>query len=239
MLEFVVGCPVYDRAWIMPRWFAHVEAACADLGVVPHYLFVGDPKDKATQTIIADSVTALNRTCHAIWVEEEPHEYRRDWRAERYEHMIMLRNKLLEGVRAISPDYFLSLDSDILLHKEAITYLVNAQTQYDFHAVGGKCFLTPIGTGTWAPSWANLSPEQTLLREDRQTILVCDCIMAIKLMTPKAYEVDYAFHQQGEDIGWSVAAREAGCYLGFDGRIANKHIMSPEHLDVYDDRVGF
>lgn len=239
MLEFIVGCPVYKRDWVLPYWFAHVEQACADLGVVPHYLFVSDPTDEPTQRVIEETVKALNRSCHAIYVEEPQHSGQRDWNAARYEHMIMLRNKLLEGVRALEPEYFLSLDSDILLHPEAITYLVNAQTQYDFHAVGGKTFLTPIGSGTWAPSWANLSAEQTLIREDRSTIMTCDCIMAIKLMTQKAYNVNYEFHPQGEDIGWSVAAKRAGCYLGFDGRIGSKHIMQPDHLHIVDDRVGY
>jgi hypothetical protein len=63
--------------------------------------------------------------------------------------------------------------------------------------------------------------------------------LAIKLMSPRAYNIDYRFHHQGEDIGWSVAATEKGLKLGWDGRICSKHVMAADQLQLVDPRCGY
>jgi hypothetical protein len=64
-------------------------------------------------------------------------------------------------------------------------------------------------------------------------------IMAIKLMTPPAYNVDYEWNHQGEDIGWSLAALARGLKLGWDSRTTTKHVFYPHLLDEVDPRCGY
>jgi hypothetical protein len=93
--------------------------------------------------------------------------------------------------------------------------------------------------GTMAPSWARLSYSQGLDRSDSQGYFQVQIIMAIKMMGPDAYAIDYEPHAQGEDIGWSLACERAGLQLAWDGRVASKHVMDPRQLHRRDPRVGY
>lgn len=94
--------------------------------------------------------------------------------------------------------------------------------------------------GTHAPSYAMMKRHSTgLLRSDSTNVMPVDVIMAIKLMTPEAYNINYEMQRHGEDIGWSLACKTAGLKLGWDGRQANKHVMDVDALGEVDDRVGF
>jgi hypothetical protein len=84
-----------------------------------------------------------------------------------------------------------------------------------------------------------LSGGGGLIRVDGRGCHKADVIMAVKLMSPAAYNVDYEVHRQGEDIGWSIAARKKGVKLGWDGRTVSKHLMTKDALDKIDKRVGF
>jgi hypothetical protein len=229
-MKLVIGCPVARRDWILPWWFDHVERACTDASVEPPtYVFVLPRDDPCRETI-------EKRASLYVMLEapSRPND-RRDWRPKRYQEMVELRNDLLFTVRMIEPDAFLSLDSDILLAPTAITELLAELGNFD--AVGGKCFMTP--SGRMCPSYANMGRDSQLVRRDAVGCFEVDVIMAIKLMNPTAYNVDYQFHMQGEDIGWSLAARQAGLHLGWTGRVCSKHVLDPSMLNQTDVRCGF
>lgn len=237
MTDLVVGCPIYKREWILPHWLVNVEAATTRLGVTPSYVFVGDPSDQGVIDVI-DTCKELyceNRRVKFIWYAEElERQDERVWNVLRYSHMVELRNTLLRTIRLIQPKFFLSLDSDILLHPQALADMYESIGKFD--AVGGKAYLSK---GTVCPTYASLPPSGGLIRKDATGVFAVDCIMAIKLMTPRAYNVDYRVHGQGEDAGWSLACREAGVSLGWDGRTVNKHVMHRDELFKFDKRCGY
>lgn len=241
-LKVMVGCPAYKREWILPTWFDHVRKAFWLADLIPHYAFVLSHDDPGTRDVIRD---ALEESYGGVRVtftdQEQKHSQDRLWNEDRYREMTKLRNLLLTMVRAEAPDYFLSLDSDILLDPVALLSLLESVQQFD--AVGGKCFMTdttPDGWGlTSCPSWSNVGTSGQLIRQDADGVFRCDAIMAIKLMSPTAYAIDYEWHWQGEDLGWSKACRENGVKLGFDGRIINKHVMNERALHYIDRRVGW
>ena len=226
-----MGCPIAHRAWILPRWFDHVEAACSLAGLEPTYVFVADSDDPC--------VTIARKRARRLVMVHSPSPTKGDdtrrWDPERYAEMVRLRNLLLQAVRLGEPDVFLSLDSDILLHPWALDSMLESLERFD--AVGGKCFMTK--TATNVPSWARLGREGQLQRMDADGVFDVDVIMAVKLMSPVAYLVDYVTDVQGEDTGWSKACRAAGVKLGWDGRVTSKHVMEPWMLDRVDERVGF
>lgn len=156
-----------------------------------------------------------------------------NWVHERYEHMAGVRNRLLGIVRLHRPEWFWSVDSDVLVHPDTLRSALSLTDRFD--AVGSKCYMTGPerdfpSFGMWHPGAGGIS------RYDSNGQFPVDIIMAIKLMSPGAYGVDYAFHHQGEDLGWSFACRDAGLKLGWDGAITSRHVCEPELLDVDDAR---
>lgn len=237
MPELLVGCPIWKRDWIISEWLLHVDAAAERLGVEPAYIFCTDPRDEATLHLIREHCLEKDRNLWFVWAEENypPRGDVRDWNADRFRRMVYLRNLLLRGVRDVSPDFFLSLDSDILLHPLALGGLLELTLEFD--VVGGKTYMTP--RDLTAPSYAIYGPRKTLVRPDSCMIREVDCVMAIKLMTHDGYSVDYEYNSWGEDLGWSLAAKAKGLSLGWDGRFCSKHVMRPSDLQKLDERCGF
>lgn len=230
--DLIIGCPVYKRAWVLSAWFDHADKAAANAGVNPVYAFVVDDRDQETLEVIA----AHDTRSFTINVPEPlEHSGERVWNHSRYDWMLHLRNELLGMVRVANPHLFLSLDSDILLHPDAIKNLM--ETIEDCDAVGGKTYMTHRGTS--CPSWANIGRDGGLRRTESVGVHPVQVIMAIKMMKPTAYAVDYEFSRQGEDIGWSLACAKRGLKIMWDGRVANKHVMFPAQMDRVDSRVGF
>lgn len=228
-----VGCPVYKRGWILRYWFDAVEAAFAKANLEPVYVFVGDPKDSDSFGAVDDALDMYDREVYLSWVEESEHTPTdRTWNPHRYHRMVYVRNELLDVVRKIGPDYFFSLDSDILLHPDTLVNLLESIDRFD--AVGGKTYMTPFGNQF--PSYGYMPG---LKRFDESGVFPVDVIMAIKLLSPLAYKVDYMYHDYGEDIGFSLACLDKGLRLGWDGRTTSKHVMDPAGLDRIDERCGF
>lgn len=228
----MVGCPVAHRSWILDRWFDAVELSCSRADVVPEFAFAVDKEDECLDVIARRAPAA-----HVVLVEpSKPTDIRR-WNPQRYAYMVAVRNRLLDQVRQLSPTAFLSVDSDILIHRDLVARLTEDLADGRYAAVGGKCYMTASGVNF--PSWGRLSRQGTLLRYEAIGYFPVDVIMAIKLMGPDAYAVDYEVDLQGEDIGWSKACARNGLRLAWDGRIGSKHILQASMLGRADSRVGW
>lgn len=236
-MRVVVGGPVLDRAWILPAWFEHLRAACdrAGVDVDVEFMFVGDPhRDEATWAAIA---TGAFGPVHPVYEPDEPGRPDHAWEPKRYRRMIVLRNRGLREVRRLAPDAFLSLDSDILVHPDTVAQL--AESLGRFAAVGAFLYMS---TGIGAPSLMRHVKATGCFFRDRPqpgSVLPVDVIMAAKLMGPAAYNVDYEYHDQGEDCGWSLACRRAGLRLGLDARTVCKHIIERRQLGADDKRYDW
>lgn len=228
-----VGCPVAHRSWVLHAWFDHIEAACENAEVEPQYVFAGDPeRDRSFEVIAKRAPDAA-----VAFVPNTRGDDTRHWDQVRYAQMVTARNALLGAVRDLDPSFFLSIDSDILLHPDALDLLLSDMEKDDWDAIGSRCFMTV--TGHSFPSWGRLSPQGALQRFDSDGYFQVQIIMAIKLMRPSAYNIDYEPHIQGEDIGWSLACERARLKLAWDGRLASKHILEPHLLKHLDPRVGY
>jgi hypothetical protein len=229
-VNLVVGCPVSCREWILPTWFRHIERAAEVAGLQPSFTFVCHPHDRSWACLLEHAPEATIVPASFNRGNDE-----RRWNPPRYLQMVELRNELLAAVREQQPDLFLSIDSDILLHPDQLKLMIECLDRFD--AVGGRCYMT--SSGTRFPSWGRLSKYGNLQRTDADGTFAVDVIMAVKLMAPAAYAVDYQFDMQGEDIGWCRAAAQAGVRLGWDGRVIAKHVLAPHLLTARDPRVGF
>lgn len=236
-MRLLVGGPVRDRSWIMPDWFAHVETACHHAGLVPGYVFGMGEGDESLDALDAD-VTLYRSITVVDTGEPEGETVERGWHDQaRLRHMVTIRNLVLAEVRRLAPDLFLSLDSDILLHPQALVEMVESTER--FGAVGGATFMSATGEEFPNCGWVEGMTGFSRHYMEHAGVIPVGVIMAAKLMTPAAYNVDYTFSLQGEDIGWSVAAGEAGVRLGWDSRHVSKHVMSAAALEPVDARCGF
>lgn len=229
----VVGCPIFKRGWVLRHWFDAVEHAFSKANLEPIYVFVGDPRDSDSFGSVDQALDMYDREVYISWVEENvdaPTD--RNWNQHRYHRMVYIRNELLDLVRKIEPDYFFSVDSDILLHPDTLVNLLESTERFD--AVGGKTYMTPAGKQF--PSYGYMPG---LRRFDESSVFPVDVIMAIKLMNPETYKVDYVYHDYGEDIGFSLSCLDKGLRLGWDGRVVSKHVMDPTSLSLVDERCGF
>lgn len=223
-----------DRAWVLPTWFDYVERAFDAIEVEPEYAFVIGTSSDETAGIIADRAPNALVSC----TTEAPVVSESRWTVDRFNDLAVARNALLIHVRALAPDLFLSLDSDILLSPKTLPNLIETlRAHLDWAAVGGKLYMQPMSTS--APSYAFNRPAGGLVREESDGVFQVEILMALKLMQPEAYYVDYSFSEKGEDVAWSIACRNSGLKLGWDGRVANKHIMLRRQLYEVDPRCGF
>lgn len=232
-MKLLVGCPTRNRTWILEKWRDHVEAATPgnwDL----QYVFVVGTDDRDTIEMLSSWKRA-----NLIYIDEPDPGAKRTWNSTRYDHMVFLRNTMMDYVRDTNPDLFLSLDSDILLGQNAIREMHETIEKYEFDAVGGLTWLDPVDPKcTNVANWTS-SQMKGFKRVVSRGHHKVDIIMAIKLMTPSVYNVEYAYHILGEDLGWNRNMFLSQKHIGMDGRTANKHIMKPEYLDRKDKRVGW
>lgn len=237
MTQLVVGCPVRDRLWVLPVWFDYLARATAKAGVEPFVLTVGDPQDESVQFVeqAADERGWGSENLPIAEIGLLP-PFQRAWNIDRYRYMADLRNLLLAEVKRRGPDIYWSLDSDILVHEDALVSALDALEHRPFDAVGQRCYMT--AHGTWCASYCMFT-NGGLLRDDSDGCFPVDCIMASKVMTPRAYDVGYIVNEQGEDIGWSIECARFGVKLGWDGRTTSKHVMAIEYLHLIDPRCGF
>lgn len=233
MTTLLIGAPVYEREWMIEEHLEYADSAARSAGFEARYIFVG-PENDPTREPIKRWMKDNHRLGMYVPFEQDDPARPHEWGEIRFSFMARVRNCLLQNVRNLGPDLFLSLDTDILLHREAISSAQEGIGQFD--AVGMKLYMTSFGVE--CPSYANLI-RGGISRPDFAGLANVQVIMAAKLMTPAAYNVDYCSHHHGEDIGWSLACEEQGVKLGFDGRYVSKHIMKPEQLFRFDERCGW
>lgn len=110
-MRYVVGAPVWDRAWSLPLWFDAVEANVpkAETGL----LFVVPPMDQATRDMIAERGKGF-AFCDVLRDKHKP--FDREHRGEqKHATLAAARNQLLTEVNKIRPDLYVSWDSDMLV----------------------------------------------------------------------------------------------------------------------------
>jgi hypothetical protein len=229
-MNLIVGCPIYQRAWIFEKWYERVvaEARAADLDHLS-FVFVIDEGDDET----VESIEKVMEFPGAFLTCKEEHKDKgHNWEAADFPRMSTLRNTMLEFVRSEEPNYFLSLDSDLLLEENAISAMLHG-VELGYDAVG---IVTSMCRQVWCESWMYYAPTahgfvRPGQRVDANEHFPVDAIMAGKLMTPKAYSIDYKHDPQGEDLGWNRNCHDADVRRGIHGSARARHVMFKDDLE--------
>ena len=235
MVDAIIGCPTANRSWILPIWKDHVDAAIpSDWNV--KFVFVVPEWD-------IDSIELISTwpNSQIIPSSEIQRDDTRIWgNLDSYNHMTDLRNTILRYVRKSHPDIYLSLDSDILIDSDTIKNMYETMNLFEANAVGGSTYLDPIDHNcTNVATWKDPVTHQEYRRISTDGVCQVDIIMAIQMMDNLAYNINYEYHNMGEDFGWCVGLQRSKAKIYFDGRAKNKHVMSKDWLDRVDSRVGF
>lgn len=233
----IAGCPISGRDWIAKSWVNALALSCDIAGQQLMIATVVPQHDVETTVALQEACETLDIELLTYFMDEDDIVEGRDWTMHgRFQHMVNLRNTLLFYVRLLGPSFFLSVDSDILLSPEAVSDMMEDLEKYD--AACNKTWLSR--TSNNIVNGGNIDRlTGGLRRSNTDGVTAVDIIMAIKLMSPDAYSVDYQWNDKGEDIGWSLAAKEAGLKLCLDGRHPSKHCMRPEDLLNIDKRLGW
>lgn len=232
-MRVAVGCPISDRSWVLDHWFDHIYTNFYEVGLDPEFIFVVPEWDQASIDLIKNRSDARIKFSGEAERKDE-----RLWSNDRIQHLADIRNLLLDEVKDSNPDFFMSVDSDILLAKNALGNMLDIFEKYpDCWAAGSKCFLSSAGYAHPNMGWFINNGKYR--REDVGTVVRVDILMAVKLMSRPAYNIPYVFHRNGEDLGWSENVKLAGGTFYWDGSTASKHVMKREMLDVFDRRIGF
>jgi hypothetical protein len=243
-MKLLIGCPIYKREWIFPYWISCIENQGIDLSNIG-FIFEASPDDEQTiQMLERYKKHVKSVALFDISVREDiPHFYHeegtRQWSISKYENMVSLRNSLLKKARDIKPDYYYSLDSDILLTNNNTIKLLTSHIQSGADAVSTAMFMTP--TTIMYPGVMNWHEEEQELEKAYRkesyplgTYFKSDIIMAAKMMSPNVYNnVDYKLHPQGEDLGWCANAKKLGYNLYCASYIYTPHIMNKMMLQDF------
>jgi hypothetical protein len=234
-MKLIIGCPMYKRSWILHHWIKSIISQSIPVNDIG-FIFEVSPDDTATiQALESWRKFDKRRPYFEIKIREDiPHfEHEnngRQWSMSKYVNMVSLRNSLLESVRKIQPEYYFSLDTDILLTNTNTIELLIAHIKSGADAVNPLMFMTPFGT--MYPSvmdWRLDVPAKAFRKEKYELghYFQSDVIMAAKMMSKDVYNnINYTLHEQGEDVGWSLECKKAGFKLYSASYIYAPHIMS-------------
>ena len=224
----VIGCPVYERGWVLDRWFDALA------GWVPHlnveFVFVYTPGEDDTLEIINARTLELDVPVHLIHQTEGTHSVQRNWgSAERSENdgddaqpspevCAGAQTGLVFLVGFGHPGAFLDGGWELW---EALT------PRWHYSAVAPLAYL---GSGSITNAYT-VDKHRRVRAKVYDAVQPVNIICAAKLMSPNVFmddRVNYGYHTHGEDLYWSSAATSYLHNLAFDTRVKCKHIMSPE-----------
>lgn len=227
----VVGMPIFERAWITPVWFKSLEANLLA------------PKENTTLCFAYSK--GFDGTYEQLMYYGEQYKdlliyefdlptYSNRENMARFHELAALRNGLLNMVREVGPDYFLSWDNDILFPKDRLQVMM--ETAAPDRAVGALMDMGGREDDMAHPSVMEFgqTPAEPAYRKawteyahDRP--FKCDVIMAVKLMGKEVYEnTSYRWDMVGEDIGWCHSCEENGYARYLEPRAHGYHIYDKD-----------
>lgn len=239
MPKFALGCPVADRAWVLPDWFERLQAQTLrpDVLLFVHSGVPGDEtwrmlRHEAERLGVPVMLDADNGRGHA----------RED--NARFRTLARLRNRLLDAAGCVSADVLVSLDSDVLLGApDSLERLVDAVVVQDWDTASLLTWLHPDGPGSWAwnAGWWVGEPQEEGMRSwtrgARESIawgqtLSIDIPMAATAIGPRALRhCRYAWHESGEDLGFALDLERSLARCAWITDLEAVHVWEPAALE--------
>jgi hypothetical protein len=222
MKKVLLGAPVRDRGWILPRFIEHVKALRLD-DILLDTLFIANDCQDNTVELLNDSKFNVKE------VNGLPSKTKGSIRGKYgYGHLANLRNILVEEFLKTDCDYLFSVDTDILLPKDSLVKLINhnkdicsmlvcnqngrsgkrAHNIMEYNYKIGRM----VHIHTWKENW----------------LIPIDLTGASYLINREVLEagVRYKYDFQGEDVPFCKKAKELGFGIYCDTSLKPVHVMA-------------
>ena len=224
MRKVMIGCPLRNRAWVLPRYLDCLEKLDKSQCQVQYNFIINDCNDHTPQ-ILAEFARRQPGIVRIIEKNyDSPGGYRRG--QYNFERLAQLRNLLLKAFLESDCNYLFSLDSDILVPAVTLTQLLADNCDLVSALV---CNGYEIGdSGIYNILKRNSDGSYIHMRNfPRDRVFPVDCTGAAYLIKRAviAAGVGYSGHRGGEDIAFCEDAASRGFGIFCDGRVECSHLM--------------
>ncbi|MCF8566900.1 hypothetical protein LLE49_19460 [Alicyclobacillus tolerans] len=227
----VIGAIVRNRAWILPEYLDALDRM--EVPENPTFLFIENDSVDDTGFLLSQWCRESKRRHHSGLI----HTYRgvEQWDHHQYvySNLAFLRNRLLEWFLTTDADFFMSVDSDIIVQPDTFERLY--QTHLKTGGIVGAAICNVAGQHLDGHTAGNfLVYENGALRHPVSYPMSGDLEVgltgAVYLM-PRwviAQGARYGDHLQGEDVPFCVSAQELGCaiHMNMDARCEHRMVRS-------------
>ncbi|MGE5422301.1 MAG: glycosyltransferase [Ignavibacteriales bacterium] len=222
--RILIGCPVRDRAWILPRYLESL----AGLDYPPEnieYVFVVNDSTDNTFSILQQFSKQQVSPVHLIAIDFG-NRRSADRGGYSINYLVKLRNILLETFLNTKCSHLFSVDSDILVKPHTLQELlkldlpiVSSLVRNDWH-LGDKGFFNILRKQD-----EHLRPITEFTRDQ---LIRVDCTGAAYLISRMVVDdmgVRYHPHLQGEDAGFCEDARSKDITIWCHTGLECTHVM--------------
>lgn len=226
MEKVLIGCPVRNRAWILPRYLQSLRNLDYDHSKIEYCFVVNNSVDNTLEILrnFKNEISNPVRIVHCNLHANNGHQ-----RGQySFFHLAILRNILLDEFLKTDCEYLLSVDSDILLPPDTIKAL--QEPQYDIisalvcngHEIGDESIYNIL----------NRKPNgryEHIRNFPTDQVFEVDCTGAaylIKRPVIEKYRVRYSASKGPEDIGFCEDAKAKGIKIYCNPQVVAEHKMT-------------
>lgn len=222
----MIGCPVRNRAWILPVYLQHLTKLHYPADQVEFCFIINDCTDNTEQILQEFAAAYPARLLY------DYSSLAGGWRRGSYHYgrLAFLRNRLLEAFLTSDCQYLFSIDSDILVPSHSLLQLIQADVDVISALV---CNGEEIGDRLFYNIFEQINNCLLPIRDfSRQGVFPVDCTGAAYLIKKQviASGVRYNACSGPEDIGFCQEVKKHGFSIFCDGRLECRHIMREEEI---------
>ncbi len=226
MCKVMIGCPVRNRAWILPAYLDSLKKLVWPDRLIEYCFIINDCVDQ-TADILEEFAKRQTSPVRLVSADSQKNfAYARGEYS--FSHLADLRNILLREFLHSECEFLFSLDSDILAPPNSLAQLIDSR-----RAVISCLVCNGHITGDLSAYnilHKNESGRYIHIRSfPRDQVFEVDCTGAAYLIhrsVVQKHGVYYTSRYGAEDIGFCENARRKGISIYCDGRIECIHMMN-------------
>ncbi|MGE5415321.1 MAG: glycosyltransferase [Acidobacteriota bacterium] len=223
MKRVLIGCPVRNRAWILPSYLDSLLNLNYPEELREYAFIVNDCVDDTWQ-ILQEFALNCSSPVHLI-VKNMGSKTSTIRGGYNLNGLVVLRNELLNVFLRTKCSHLFSVDSDILVKSESLRRLLELGIPIVSGLVRNDHHLGDLGFyNILQEEHGHLVPIRDFPRDQ---VISVDCTGAAYLIKREVIEagVRYKMHRQGEDAGFCEEARKFGFTMSCHTGIECEHVM--------------
>jgi hypothetical protein len=247
----LIAAPISNREKFLPYYLSNLYSLNYPKKQLSFYFIINNSQDNSLQilqqfksnheheynNITIDQYNGNRHTPN----DERTNEIRLKYS---YSHLSILRNMLLQYTVKNNYNYLLSVDSDIMVEPETLNKLLSANVD----ACAGLIYngyiqypdeywkypnILKLGQSGGFEHISNWYVKNALTLTESKLIPVDGTGAIILLSNKLCKEVKYSYHNQGEDLGFSLDCRRKKYQLYCEVSAFAYHLMNEEMLNKY------